>query len=208
VHLQTKTEGCYVVISKHSKFVNRYLDPKQPPKKLFENLRRFGHIKCKNHQKCNADAEELNNHFVVKPSDSRDLSFDVHIADVIPKFSFKTIEPKDVLDAVRLVKSAATGNDGIPMSFIKLLLPIILPTLTFIYNHIFITSEFPQRWKTSIVILVPKVANPNSLSDLRPISLLPCFSKILEIIMAQQMSQHIDGNNLLSPHAVWIQKLT
>jgi Reverse transcriptase (RNA-dependent DNA polymerase) len=81
------------------------------------------------------------------------------------------------------------------MSFIKLLLPVILPILTFIFNHIFTTSEFPQRWKTSIVIPIPKVTNPGSLSDFRPISLLPCFSKILEVIMA-----HIDGNNLLSPY--------
>jgi hypothetical protein len=33
-------------------------------------------------------------------------------------------------------------NDGIHFSFIKLLLPAILPVLTHIFNHIFVSSEF------------------------------------------------------------------
>jgi hypothetical protein len=60
----------------------------------------------------------LSNHFEVAPSDSRELDF-VPVAAEIPHFSFETIESKDVLDAVKLVKSNAAGNDDIP--FIKVM---------------------------------------------------------------------------------------
>jgi Reverse transcriptase (RNA-dependent DNA polymerase) len=188
-----------VTVRKHSKFVGQYLNPRLPPKKLFTNLRKFGLIKCKNNQKVDVDAEQLSNQFAVQPADERFLNFDVPIVDNIPKFSFKNIDSKDILDAIKQIKSDAAGNDEIPMSFIKLLVPIILPILTHIFNYIFTTSEFPQRWKTSIVIPVPKKINPSLLSDYRPISLLPCFSKMFEVVMARQMTEHINMNRLLSP---------
>jgi hypothetical protein len=62
------------------------------------------------------------------------------------------------LSSIRL---DAAGVDGIPMSFIKLLLPVVLPVLT----HIFVSSEFPGKWKTSAVLPMPKVSSPAKFSD-------------------------------------------
>jgi transcriptional accessory protein Tex/SPT6 len=86
---EKRRETKRLVVRKHSKFVNHYLDPSQPSKKLFENLRKLGYVKSKSHQKCNVEAGELSNHFVVTPSDNRELDFDIPIAAETPKFPLK-----------------------------------------------------------------------------------------------------------------------
>jgi hypothetical protein len=84
------------------------------------------------------------------------------------------------------------------LSFIKLLLLVVIPVLTHIFNHILVCSEFPGKWKTSVVLPIPKVSSSAKISDYRPISLLVCLSKVFEVLMARQMERHIRCNNLLT----------
>jgi hypothetical protein len=118
----------------------------------------------------------------------------------VPEFSFINVDLTEVSDAVFSIKSNAAGVDEIPMSFVRVLLPVIFPALTYIYYYIFIYSEFPKQWKTSVVLPIPKVANPSNVYDFRPISLQPIFSKVAEILMARQMYSHIRCNNLLTEY--------
>jgi hypothetical protein len=55
------------------------------------------------------------------------------------------VDLTEVNDAVLSVKLNATGVEEIPMSFVGVLLPVILPALTHIYNYIFTCSEFSQQ---------------------------------------------------------------
>jgi hypothetical protein len=71
--------------------------------------------------------------------------------------------------------------DGIPVRFIKLLMPIILPYITHIFNMILITSKFPTAWKTSKIMPIAKNNDTATLSDYRPISILPALYKAMEI---------------------------
>ncbi len=197
-YILKRKEAKKLIVLNHSKFVNKNLDPNLSSKQLFQNLRKFGIIESKNTAKFIGDANELNNQFIVVPADKNQLDFNVPVLQGVQKFSFQPVDCVDVLNAIKSVKSNAAGFDEIPLSFIKLLIPIILPTLTHIFNYIFTCSTFPDRWKTSIVIPVPKKINPTALTDFRPISLLPTLSKILEVIMADQILKHINENNLLS----------
>jgi hypothetical protein len=63
--------------------------------------------------------------------------------------------------------------------------------LTHIFNHIFVSSEFPGKWKTSVALPIPKVSSPAKFSDDRPVSFLVCLSKVFEVLMARQMERHI-----------------
>jgi hypothetical protein len=65
-------------------------------------------------------------------------------------------------------------------------------------DHIFVSSEFPRKWKTSVVLPIPKVSSLAKFSDYRPISLLVCLSKVFELLMAWQMERPIRCNNLLT----------
>jgi hypothetical protein len=45
----------------------------------------------------------------------------------------------EICDPIKSTRLDAAGVDGIPLSFIKLLLPAVLPVLTHIFNHIFVS---------------------------------------------------------------------
>jgi hypothetical protein len=99
----------------------------------------------------------------------------------VPEFSFATASESEICDAVMSIRLDAAGVDGIPLSFIKLLLPVTLPVLTHIFNHIFVSSEFPEKWKISVVLPIPKVSSSAKFSNYRPISLFVCLSNVFEV---------------------------
>ncbi|XP_055714721.1 uncharacterized protein LOC129808835, partial [Phlebotomus papatasi] len=49
----------------------------------------------------------------------------------------------------------------------------------------------------AVVVPIPKVSAPSAVSDFRLISILPTLSKPLEIILLDQMTAHLERNNLL-----------
>jgi hypothetical protein len=65
-----------------------------------------------------------------------------------------TVSESEIYDTVM---SIATSVDGIPLSFIKLLLPLVLPVLTHIFKPIIVRSDFLEKWKNSVVLPVLKV---------------------------------------------------
>ena len=66
------------------------------------------------------------------------------------------------------------------------------------YNQSIQSSTFPSKWKTSIVIPIPKVNNPRYASDMRPISLIPLPGKILELMINSKLKTYMANNNVLS----------
>jgi retron-type reverse transcriptase len=113
-------------------------------------------------------------------------------------FSFSLVEEDMVFGAVMSVKSDAVGDDGLPLKFIKLILPDLLPILTHVLNHVIMTSSFPSLWKTALVVPIPKSSGPAQVSDFRPISILPVLSKVMEKLLFDQMLEHLNTNNMLS----------
>ena len=65
------------------------------------------------------------------------------------------------------------------------------------FNLSLINSEFPHLWKISIVVQLPKVSNPITATDLRPISLIPLPGKILEHIISKRLKMFLTNNNIL-----------
>ena len=74
------------------------------------------------------------------------------------------------------------GNDYIPAILYKSAADALAGPLAHIYNLSVTQRRFPSIWKSSHVSPIPKSATPDS-SNLRPISLLPIPSKILESIV-------------------------
>ena len=73
----------------------------------------------------------------------------------------------------------AYGADSIPTFLYQCVAHIICIPLCNIFNSSIIERTFPAVWKHSHVIPTPKCASP-SINDIRPISLLPVTSKLLE----------------------------
>ena len=68
-----------------------------------------------------------------------------------------------------------------------------------IYNTSIQTSTFPETWKRSIVVPLPKVNNPKYAADMRPISLIPLPGKLFEHLISSRLKVYLDNNNILTP---------
>jgi len=70
--------------------------------------------------------------------------------------------------------------------------------LSHIFNSILRLSHFPNLWKFSTIILVPKLNKlPDLISSFRPISLLPFFAKILEKLILKRILPSISANSII-----------
>jgi hypothetical protein len=83
----------------------------------------------------------------------------------------------------------ATGPDGIGNSFIKKVFPPFSNEITIFFNYCILHGVFPMQWKISNVIPV---------FNYRPISLLPCLSKIFERLVADRLMKYVVDTNLIS----------
>jgi hypothetical protein len=67
-------------------------------------------------------------------------------------FSFRNVDDLEVLNAISRVKFMVTGLDGIPLKFIKLILPLILPFFTYV-----LCSQNPGKSRKSFPSLNSKI---------------------------------------------------
>ncbi|KAL0883331.1 hypothetical protein ABMA27_016821 [Loxostege sticticalis] len=79
----------------------------------------------------------------------------------------------------------------------KLTLPFSLGAITAIINRSIADSVFPDSWKVAVVKPLPKTSQPASVGELRPISILPCLSKVLERIVCDQLTGYLEEHNIL-----------
>lgn len=112
-------------------------------------------------------------------------------------FSLQTVKTDNILAIIKSLKSNALGIDKINLEMIKLTLPHSLNTITNIINTSISSHAFPILWRRAIVRPIAKNTNPLCLKDLRPISILPCLSKILEKVVYLQVSKFLESNKLL-----------
>ena len=140
------------------------------------------------------DLNQLNNHFTTTAQRTLGKSPTKHpLIKTNGTFNFSHTHFLEVSTLIKnLNANCATGHDSIPASFIKPISDIITPHLVNIFNTCIDTQTYPQSFKLSRVSPIPKIDSPTSLDDYRPISILPCLSKILEKIMAKQIINHIE----------------
>ena len=55
------------------------------------------------------------------------------------------------------------------------------------YNGSLTQCTFLNAWKRATIVPLPKVSNPKTVSDMRPISLLPFPGKVMEMIVSQRL---------------------
>lgn len=116
-----------------------------------------------------------------------------------PSFVFKPFTDCDVRKSVEGISSNAAGCDNISRKMVILVLDEILPVLQIILNTSITSGMFPSVWKQAQITPLPKKNNPSSLSDYRPISILPFLSKLLERLVHHQLTSFLIRHNLLNP---------
>ena len=89
------------------------------------------------------------------------------------------------------------GYDEITAKILKQSSPFIVSPLTHICNSMLSTGIFPGRLKYSIIKPIYKKGDKTLITNYRPISLLPVFSKILEKIVYKRLYYHLTLNSIL-----------
>lgn len=135
------------------------------------------------------DANEVNEFFVEGGGTHDDGSQFSCEGETDSSFSFCCVNEFEIIEAISRVKSGSVGVDGIPMRFIKTVFPYVSDVILDLVNFILMSSSFPLAWKIARVIPIPKAKHVRRVDDLRPISILPAMSKIVEHIMKNQILQ-------------------
>ena len=90
------------------------------------------------------------------------------------------------------------GYDEMSPKVIRGISNHIVKPLTHIYNQSLLTGIIPDELKIAVVTPIYKSSDKESFSNYRPISVLTCFSKILEKLMYKRIVTFLDKQNILS----------
>ena len=111
----------------------------------------------------------------------------------------KPISIPELTTCLSQTQESAPGIDNITYAMIKRSHPTLISLILRLYNKILQEGHYPKRWKTAIIIPIPKPnKDPKNPSNYRPISLTCCLSKLLEKIINLRLMWYLESNNLIS----------
>ena len=87
----------------------------------------------------------------------------------------------------------ASGGDGIPVELFQILKDDAVEVLHSIYQQIWKTQQWPQDWKRSVFILIPKKGNAKECSNYHTTALISHASKIMLKILQARFQQYVNG---------------
>ena len=86
----------------------------------------------------------------------------------------------------------ASGGDGIPVELIQILKDDAVKVLHSIYQQIWKTQQWPQDWKRSVFIPIPKKGNADECSNYHMIALISHTSKVVLKILQARLQQYVN----------------
>ena len=91
-----------------------------------------------------------------------------------------------------ITKNKASGGDGIPIELLQILKDDAVKVLDLICQDIWKTQQWPQDWKRSLFIPIPKKGNPKECSNYRTIALISHASKVMLKILQARLQQYMN----------------
>jgi exonuclease III len=113
------------------------------------------------------------------------------------KFEFKEIDIIKLKKVLCSLNKNKCSSDIITADSLLKTFDVSGEKLLKIINGAIKNCEFPDCWKISTVIPIPKIKTPKEPQDLRPVNLLPIYEKILEIVLFEQLLDFVESNNIL-----------
>ena len=88
-----------------------------------------------------------------------------------------------------ITTNKASGGDAIPVELFQILKDDAVKVLHLICQQILKTQQWPQDWKRSVFIPIPKKGNPKECSNHRIMALIPHASKVVLKILQARLQQ-------------------
>ncbi|XP_028109540.1 uncharacterized protein LOC114308198 [Camellia sinensis] len=119
-----------------------------------------------------------------------------------PKFSNKDnialskhITNQDVWEAIKSIKAfKAPGSNGIQSIFYHTHWDIVGPLVCKFIQTCFVNQYIPENFKDTLITLIPKVNNPESINHFRPISLCNVLYKTLTKVLVSRLRPLLSSN--------------
>ena len=86
----------------------------------------------------------------------------------------------------------ASGRDGIPVELIQILKDDAVKVLHLICQQIWKTQQWPQDWKRSVFIPIPKKVNAKECSNYCTIAFISHASKVMLKILHARLQQYVN----------------
>ena len=86
----------------------------------------------------------------------------------------------------------ASGGDGIPGELFQILKDDAVKMLHSICQQIWKTQQWPQDWKRSVFIAIPKKGNAEECSNYHTIALISHTTKVMLKILQARLQQYVN----------------
>lgn len=145
-------------------------------------------------------ANAFNDHFVdlVNMSSTEDACKYLKSRNSSSIFFHPVNEAEVVSIISQLKNSTSCDPDDVQIKPVKYVSDIIAPCLTYIFNLSLTSGIFPQNMQIAKVTVLFKKGDKNKISNYRPISILPVFSKCIEKVLHYRLVSFSDKYDLLS----------
>ena len=91
-----------------------------------------------------------------------------------------------------ITTNKASGGDGIPVELFQILKDDAVKVLHSISQQIWKTQQWPQDWKRSVFIPIPKKGNAKECSNYRTLVLISHASKVMLKILQARLQQYVN----------------
>jgi hypothetical protein len=119
------------------------------------------------------------------------IPYQANIPDLTPEAVFTYIN--------MLSNKKSLGINNVSLYILKRLGKLLSGPLSILFNKILQSAEIPSDWKISYIKPIPKVSQPSSVGDFRPISITCADGKLFEYILKDLLLEHLHTNNLMPP---------
>ena len=91
-----------------------------------------------------------------------------------------------------ITTNKTSGGDGIPIEVFQILKEDAVKVLHSICQHIWKTQQWPQDWKRSVFIPIPKKGNAKECSNYHTIAHISHTSKVMLKILQARLQQYVN----------------
>ena len=91
-----------------------------------------------------------------------------------------------------ITRSKASGGDGIPVELFQILKDDAVKVLHSICEQIWKTQQWPQDWKRSVFIPIPKKGNAKECSNYHTIALISHTRNVMLKILQARLQQYVN----------------
>ena len=114
----------------------------------------------------------------------------------------------EVFDPIMSLKDKAVGHDRIPSFFLKVAKDGITPHLTLFIEYTFTDEIFPRSCKIARIVPIFKSVAKDEASNYRPVSILTCFSEIIEKLIYVRFFNFFKKHDVIYANQYGFQKKT